>query len=152
MSKRKGGDVLSNSRHFDQEIIVLCVRWYRRYKLSLRDLVEMMVERGLSLAHTPVMHWVMRFTPEFVKRWNRFAIPSGRSWRVDETLMRIRGRWVYLYRAVDRDGNTEDFLLGVKRDVAAAKAFFARRPGTRASHQRLSRSTVTLPRTARCGK
>ena len=90
MSKRKGLDGLFDGRHFDREIIVLCVRWYLRYKLSLRDLVEMMAERGLSLAHTTIMRWVKRFTPEFVKRWNRFDIPTGRSWRVDETYLKIR--------------------------------------------------------------
>jgi transposase-like protein len=73
MSKRKGLEGVFDGRHFDREIIVLCVRWYLRYKLSLRDLVEMMAERGLSLAHTTIMRWVKRFTPEFVKRWNRFA-------------------------------------------------------------------------------
>jgi transposase-like protein len=95
-------DVLFDGRHFDREIIILCVRWYLRYKLSLRDLVEMMAERGLSLAHTTILRWVKRFTPEFVKRWNRFGTPTGRSWRVDETYLKIRRRWVYLYRAVDR--------------------------------------------------
>ncbi|REE07370.1 hypothetical protein B0G71_7863 [Paraburkholderia sp. BL27I4N3] len=85
MSKGKGLEGLFDGRHFNREIIVLCVRWYLRYKLSLRDLVEMMAERGLSLARTTIMRWVKRFTPEFVKRWNRFAIPAGRSWRVDET-------------------------------------------------------------------
>ena len=105
MSKGKGGDGLFDGPHFDREIIVLCVRWYLRYKLSLRDLVEMMAERGLSLAHTTIMRWVKRFTPEFVKCWNRIAIPAGGSWRVDETYIKIRGRWVYLYRAVDRDGS-----------------------------------------------
>ncbi len=73
MSKGKGGDGRFDGRHFDREIIILCVRWYLRYKLSLRDLVEMMAERGLSLAHTTIMRWVKRFTQEFVKRWNRFA-------------------------------------------------------------------------------
>jgi transposase-like protein len=85
MSKRKGLDTLFDGRHFDREIIILCVRWYLRYKLSLRDLVEMMAERGLSLAHTTIMRWVKRFTPKFVKFWNRFGISTGRSWRVDET-------------------------------------------------------------------
>ena len=88
-------DGLFKGRHFDQGIIVLCVRWYLRYKLSFRDLAEMMAERGLSLAHTTIMRWIQCYVPEFEKRWNRFARPAGRSWRVDETYVKIRGRWTY---------------------------------------------------------
>ena len=77
-------DELFKGRHFDREIIVLCVRWYLRYKLSFRDLVEMMAERELSRAHTTIMRWIQHYAPEFEKRWNRFARPAGRSWRVDE--------------------------------------------------------------------
>src|SRR5258705_2926214 len=82
MSKLKSLEELFGGRHLDREIIILCVRWYLRYKLSLRDLVEMMAERGLSLAHTTILRWVRRYTPEFVKRWNRFATLEGRSSRV----------------------------------------------------------------------
>src|SRR6202045_3373 len=95
-------DDLFKGRHFDRVIIILCVRWYRRYKLSFRDLVEMMAERGLSLAHTTIMRWIQRYVPEFEKRWNRFARLAGRSWRVDETYVKIKGRWTYLPRAVDK--------------------------------------------------
>jgi transposase-like protein len=96
MDKLETLEELFAGRHFDREVIILCVRWYLRFKLSLRDLVEMMAERGLSLAHTTIMRWVQHYTPEFEKRWRRYALAVGRSWRVDETYVKIRGEWCYL--------------------------------------------------------
>jgi transposase-like protein len=92
VSKRLSVDDLFKGRHCDGEIIVLCVRWYLRYKLSYRDLVEMMAERGLSLAPSTILRWVQHYAPQFQMRWNRFARPVGGSWRVDETYIKVRGR------------------------------------------------------------
>ena len=123
------------------------MRWYLRYKLSYRDLVEMMAERGLSIAHTTILRWVQRYAPEFDKRWGRFSAQAGRSWRVDETYVRIRGQWAYLYRAVDASGKTVDFRLSTRRNVASAKAFFARPYVVKAVRPKPLRWMVTQPRT-----
>jgi len=95
--------------------VVLCVRWYLSFKLSYRDLVAMMGERGIDLAHTTILRWVQHYTPEFEQRWKRFARSVGGSWRMDETYIKVRGAWVYLYRAVDKQGLTVDFYLS-RRD------------------------------------
>ena len=116
---------LFKGRHFDQEIIILCVRWYLAFKLSSRDLVQMMAERGIALAHTTILRWVQRYVPDFEKRWSRYGLSVGDSWRVDETYLKVRGHWVYLYRAVDKQGRTVDFLLSRRRDIDAAKRFFS---------------------------
>ncbi len=124
MTARKPASDLFKGRHFDREIIVLCVRWYLRFKLSSRDLVQMMAERGIVLTHTTILRWVQRYVPDFEKRWNQYARPVGGSWRCDETYIKMKGRWTYLYRAVDKQGRTVDFLLSEQRNVAAAKCFF----------------------------
>jgi transposase-like protein len=117
---------LFKRRYFDQEIIVLCMRWYLRFKLSSRDLVQMMAERRVTLTHIAILRWVQRYVPEFEERWNKYSRPVGRSWRCDETYIKVKGQWTYLHRAVDRQGWTVDFLLSERRNVAAAKRFFSK--------------------------
>jgi IS6 family transposase len=113
-------------RHYEAEIIVLCVRWYLRYSLSYRDLEEMMRERGLSVDHTTIYRWVQHYAPELEKRCRPHLKTTNDSWRVDETYIKIRKTWMYLYRAVDSDGNTLEFLLSPTRDAEAAKRFFVK--------------------------
>lgn len=114
---------LFRGRHFRDEIIVLCVRWYLRYSLSYRDLEEMMTERGLSVDHSTIARWVLRYAPVLNQRVRRHVRRPVGSWRVDETYIRVSGRWTYLYRAVDSTGDTIDFLLSPQRDALAAKLF-----------------------------
>ncbi|OFD83991.1 Integrase catalytic region [Bacillus mycoides] len=111
-------------KHYQPDIILLTVRWYLRYNLSFRDLVEMMEERGLSISHTTIMRWVHQYGPELDKRIRRHLKQTSDSWRVDETYIKVKGQWMYLYRAVDSKGNTIDFHLSKKRDPKAAKHFF----------------------------
>jgi transposase-like protein len=110
-------------RNFRDEMIVLFVRWHLRYSLSYRDLEEMMAERGLSIDHSTIARWVLAYAPVLNERLRRHLRPPGHSWRVDETYIRVAGRWAYLYRAVDSTGQTIDFLLSPKRDAIAAKLF-----------------------------
>ena len=111
-------------RWFEDDIILLCLRWYFRFQLSYRDLVEILGERGLPISHTSILRWVVRYAEICERRWSRFERPVGGSWRVDETFIKVRGQWMYLYRAVDGQGNTVEFFLSRARGIAAAKAFF----------------------------
>ncbi len=111
-------------RHFEAEIILLCVRWYLRYALSYRDLEEMMAERGLHVDHTTIYRWVQRSAPELDKRCRPHGKACTDSWKVDETSIKVKKTWMYLSRAFDSDGNTLEFLLSPTRDAEAAKRFF----------------------------
>jgi len=111
-------------RHYESEIILLCVRWYLRYALSYRDLEEMMTERGLSVVHTTIYRWVQAYAPEIDKRCRPYLKQTNDSWRVDETYVKVRGQWMVLYRALDSAGNTLEFLLNATRSRRAAKRFF----------------------------
>lgn len=119
-------------RHFEPALILLCVRWYLRYSLSYRDLEEMMVERGLCVDHTTIYRWVQNYAPILEKRCRAKLKPTNDSWRVDETYIKAKGQWMYLYRAVDSDGNTVEFMLSPTRDAQAVKRFF--RTALRARH------------------
>ena len=96
---------------FEDDIILLCLRWYFRFKLSYRDRVAILGERGVSIFHTTILRWVIRYAETCEKRWSRFEWPVGASGRVDETFIKIRGQLMYLYRAVDGEGNTVEFCL-----------------------------------------
>jgi transposase-like protein len=111
-------------RHFQADIILLCVRWYLRYSLSYRDLEEIMQERGLSVDHTTIYRWVQHYAPELEKRCRPHLKATSDSWRVDETYIKVKKQWLYLYRAVDSEGNTLDFFFSPTRDTQAAKHFF----------------------------
>jgi putative transposase len=108
---------------FEQEIILWGVRWYVAYPISYRQLEEMMGERGVIVDHSTLNRWVIKYAPEFEKQFRRRQHPVGRSWRMDETYVKIKGKWAYLYRAVDKEGHTIDFLLTPNRDREAAEAF-----------------------------
>jgi transposase-like protein len=122
-------------RHFEPSLILLCVRWYCRYQLSYRDVEEMMRERGLEVDHSTVFRWVQRYAPEINKRIRQHLRMSGASYRVDETYIKVGKSCKYLYRAVDKEGQTIEFMLSAKRDVSAAKRCFKKM--MRAEHRRL---------------
>ncbi len=110
-------------RHFDQSVILLCVRWYLAYSLSLRDLEDMMAERGISVDHATIHRWTVHYAPLLLERFNRRKRPVGRKWHVDETYIKVRGRWMYLYRAIDSNGDTVEFWFSERRNLPAAKRF-----------------------------
>jgi transposase-like protein len=109
--------------HYPLGVMLTCVRWYVAYPLSLRDLEEMMAERGVSVDHATVHRWASKIVPVLAAVLRRRKRPVSKSWRMDETYIKVHGQWKYLYRTVDHEGDTIDFLLGAKRDCAAARRF-----------------------------
>jgi transposase-like protein len=126
MTKAIPRDPIYRSCRFQSEIIELCVRWYLTDRLSYRDLVEIMAERGVAVSHSTILRWVQRYVPEFEKRWDRYARPVHSSWRMDETAVFGARRCSLLYRAVDKHGKTVDSLLCVDRSESAARAFLSK--------------------------
>ena len=112
--------------HYPLEVMLVCVRWYAAYPLSLRHIEEMMGERGVFVDHATVHRWAPKILPVLALVFRRRKRPVGGSWRMDETYVKVGGEWKYLYRAVDRDGHTVDFLLRAHRDEAAARRFLER--------------------------
>ncbi|SOE87998.1 Transposase (or an inactivated derivative) [Caballeronia arationis] len=119
-----GIDNVLKRLHYPLDVILMCVRWYVAYGLSLRNLEEMMAERGIDVDHSTVHRWAIKLLPVLEKAFRRRKRPVGKSWRVDETYIKVKGQWKYLYRAVDKAGDTVDFLLRARRDKEAARRYF----------------------------
>src|ERR1700722_19052503 len=117
-------DQAFNGRQFTVEVILWAVRWYLMFPISYRDLALMLLDRGVSVDHTTIFRWIQAYAPELEKRVRPHLRTSNGSWRVDETYVKVKGRWTYPYRAVDSRGQTIDFLISAKRDAEAAKRFF----------------------------
>jgi transposase, IS6 family len=111
---------------FPREVIAVAVRWYLRYGLSYRDVEELLAERGVTVDHVTIYRWVQRFATEFIEATGPCRHVPGDRWFVDETYLKVAGRWAYLYRAVDQHGQVIDALLSTRRDLEAARRFFTR--------------------------
>lgn len=113
---------LFKHQHFKHEINIWAVRWYCKYGISYRDLEEMLTERGVKIDHTTIYRWVQYYVPKILEKLKWYWTPKlGLSWRVDETYIKVKGKWAYLYRALDKDGNTIDFYLSSIRRINTAK-------------------------------
>ena len=108
---------------FNRDFIILNVRWYLQYKISYRNLEKMALDRGVVVDSSTICRWVIKFSPDLEKAVRKNKPSSGTSWRLDETYIKVKGQWKYLYRAVDKEGQTVDYLLTAKRDRKAAKRF-----------------------------
>jgi transposase, IS6 family len=138
LSVKQNNKGLFKGRQFTAEIILWAIRWYLQFPISYRDLARMFSDRGVHVDHTTLFRWIQAYAPELDKRIRPHLSMTNGSWRVDETYIRVKGKWVYLYRAVDATGQTIDFLLSPKRDAAAARRFF---------HKALGQPHTVNPRT-----
>ena len=132
-------------RQFTAEVILWAVRWYLQFPISTLDLERMLADRGVAVDHTTLFRWICAYVPELDKRLRPHLRMTTGSWRVDETYVKVKGRWMYLYRAVDARGQTIDFLLSAKRDTAAARRFF--RKALKQAHT-VNPRTVTVDKNA----
>jgi transposase-like protein len=142
---KQSNENLFKGWQFMAEIILWAVRWYLQFPISYRDLERMFLDRGLQVDHTTLFRWIQAYAPELEKRIRPDLRMTNGSWRVDETYIRVRGEWVYLYRAVNARGQTIDFLLSPRRDAASARRFFRKalkRPHTVNPH------TITVDKNA----
>lgn len=123
--------IIFKQRHFVNNVILMLVRWYLAYSLSYRDIEELALERGLKVDHSTINRWVIHYAPQLEESFrSKHKRPTGLSWRMDETYIKIKGVWHYLYRAVDKEGKTVDFMLSVKRDEPVARSFFEKAIGS----------------------
>jgi transposase-like protein len=118
------GDGAFRGRHFTASVILWALRWYLAFPISYRELAAMLSDRGVAVDHTTLFRWVQAYAARLEQRVRRHLRPCTGSWRVDETYIKVKGAWTYLYRSVDSLGQTIDFLLSARRDAAAAKRFF----------------------------
>ncbi|CCA90962.1 IS6 family transposase [Novosphingobium sp. PP1Y] len=124
--RHSGKRLLFKGRHFEGSLIMLCVRWYLAYGLSLRDLEEMIAERGVAVDHSTIHRWVLHYTPQLLDAFNARKRSVTSKWNLDETYIKVKGEWMYLYRAIDKSGATVDFLFSNTRNLRDAKRFFRR--------------------------
>ncbi|NDW57949.1 IS6 family transposase [Yangia sp. PrR004] len=124
--------------HYPKSVILYAVYFYVRYAVSYRDLEEIMAERGVDVDHATLNRWVVKFSTDLAAEAQKRKLQTANSWRMDETYVQVKGQWAYLYRAVDRDGRTLDFMLSAKRDKAAARRFFKRAISTNGRPDRVA--------------
>ncbi|WP_418287821.1 IS6 family transposase [Legionella israelensis] len=126
-------------KHFRKDVILMLVRWYLEYSLSYRDVEELALERGLNVDHSTIHRWVVEYVPQLESSFRKqYKKQVGTSWRMNETYIKVKGVWMYLYRAVDKEGNTVDFMFSEKRNERAARTFFIKAMGSNGIPQKVT--------------